>query len=240
MWPAALTRLLKRRLIYIVIVLIILVYTVTKVFHKVGLITAKIKYLIKKLSYSYYFQQRPNLHLLESNDFTVERTKPLIWRNLAEHLIPDEPKYRTNSPDILCQNTIQGKFLITDDRGFVCKAEHLLANGCCNIELDTTKYYTCETCNNETHCCGIYEYCVSCCLHPEKRPILELALEVIKGRQAMLYAQVNDQFELCVAKCRTNSHSVEHENRYRDIEHRFCYGPTYAHESQIEVSGMGS
>ncbi|KAM7359774.1 SREBP regulating gene protein [Cochliomyia hominivorax] len=217
MWPAALTRLLKRRLIYIVLLLILLIYTVTKVFHK-----------------------RSNLHLLESNDFTVERTRPLIWRTFEEHVLPDELDYRTNAPDVTCQNTIQGKFLITDDRGFVCNADHMLSNGCCNVEKPSTQYYTCETCDNSTYCCGIYEYCVSCCLHPEKRPILELALEVIKGRQAMLYAQVNDQFELCVAKCRTNSHSVEHENRYRDIEHRFCYGPTQAHESQIEVSGMGS
>lgn len=170
----------------------------------------------------------------------MERTKPLIWRTLSDHVLPDDPKYRTNAPDILCQNTVQGKHLLTDDRGFVCNAFDILSNGCCNVQKSTTKYYTCESCDNTAYCCGIYEYCVSCCLHPEKRPILEQAIEVIKGRQAMLYAQVNDQFELCVFKCRTNSHSVEHENRYRDEKYRFCYGPTIAHESQIEVSGTGS
>lgn len=152
---------------------------------------------------------------------------------MEQHLLPDEQQYRTNPADTLCQNTVQGKYLITDDRGFVCNVENLLPSGCCNVQSPSTKYYTCKSCDNTTHCCGIYEYCVSCCLHPGKRPILERALEVIKGRQALLYAQVKDQFELCLFKCRTNSHSVEHENRYRDEKHRFCYGPTKAHESQV-------
>lgn len=184
--------------------------------------------------------KRPNLHLLESEEFTVERTKPLLWRTLQEHVLLNDTDYHTNPPHITCRNSEQGKYLLTDDRGFVCNAEHLLANGCCNTEMETTKYYTCESCNKATHCCGVYEYCISCCLHPDKKAILELALDNIKGRQAMLYAQVNDQYELCLFKCRTNSHSVEHENRYRDASHRFCYGPTQAHESQLEVSGTGS
>lgn len=174
--------------------------------------------------------------------FTVERTIPLVWRTAEEHLLsPEQLKENpTNPPNIECRNSMQGLDLLVDERGFVCDADVLLANGCCNVQHHSTKYYTCETCNPNTQCCGIYEHCVSCCLHPEKRPVLELALEHIKGRQAMVYAQVADQYELCLVKCRTNSHSVEHENRYRDPTHRFCYGPTQAHESQIEVSGMGS
>ncbi|XP_013106244.2 SREBP regulating gene protein [Stomoxys calcitrans] len=217
MWPAALTRLLKRRLPHIILVVLFFVYVITK--------------LLERNSHG---------HILESDDFTAERTKPLIWRTNEEHLLSLNEETLTNRPDIECRNSVQGPYLIVDERGFVCDEFYMLENGCCDVKHYATKYYTCESCDPATHCCGIYEYCVSCCLHPEKRTILELALEVIKGRQAMVYAQVEDQYELCMMKCRTNSHSVEHENRYRDPQHRFCYGPTYAHESQIEVSAMGS
>lgn len=66
-----------------------------------------------------------------------------------------------------CRNSIQGKALIVDDRGFVCSRSDLLWTGCCNTENKYTKQYKCETCN-EINCCRIYEYCVSCCLHPDK------------------------------------------------------------------------
>lgn len=157
---------------------------------------------------------------------------------MQEHLLTDDVNNRTNAPNVMCRNSMQGKQLLTDDRGFVCNRIHLLANGCCDVEIPQTQYYTCRSCNASNHCCDIYEYCVSCCLHPGKRPILESALEFIKDRQAMVYAQVADQFELCLVKCRTNSHSVVHENRYRDDKSKYCYGPTQAHESQRDVSGL--
>lgn len=216
-----------------------LVYTITKAFKKVR----RPFFRFPASMLCVLPLQAPNQHILESNDFTVERTKPLIWRTMEEHVLPpphESDNLRTNTPHTVCRNSIQGKTHLVDDRGFMCIREHILRNGCCNIQIPSTKYYTCDTCNATSHCCGIYENCVSCCLHPDKRPILELALEVIKGRQAMVYAQVADQFELCLVKCRTNSHSVMHENRYRDVKFRFCYGPTEAHESQKEVSGMGS
>uniref|UniRef100_A0A1B0AJ45 SREBP regulating gene protein n=1 Tax=Glossina pallidipes TaxID=7398 RepID=A0A1B0AJ45_GLOPL len=217
MWPAALTRLLKRRLVYIVFISLIFTYLLVKLVN-----------------------QKHHLRLLKIKDFSIQRTKPLIWRTLQEHLLTDEPSNRTNPPDIICRNSLQGKELLVDDRGFVCNREHILQNGCCNVESPETLYYTCETCNNSSHCCSIYEYCVSCCLHPEKRPLLELALQAVNGRQLTVFAQVLDQFELCLVKCRTNSHSVEHENRYRDGKVQYCYGPTEAHESQKEVLGIAA
>jgi hypothetical protein len=54
------------------------------------------------------------------------------------------------------------------------------------------------------------------------------------GRQGAVYASINDHFELCLAKCRTNSDSVKNENKYRDhLKH--CYGETKPHSSQVEV-----
>jgi len=154
---------------------------------------------------------------------------------LQENLLPDEANNRTNPPDLNCRNSVQGNILLADERGFVCHRDHILPNGCCNVEVPDTKYYTCETCNQTTHCCGIYEYCVSCCLHPSKRPLLELVLNGTTG-QRYLFASVEDQFELCLFKCRTNSHSVEHENKYRDEHIKYCYGKTEPHESQKEVT----
>uniref|UniRef100_A0A182M659 SREBP regulating gene protein n=1 Tax=Anopheles culicifacies TaxID=139723 RepID=A0A182M659_9DIPT len=73
-----------------------------------------------------------------------------------------------------CRNSIQGKSLIVDDRGY--------------------------------------------------RPILEEVLAKANGRQVALYAEVTDQFELCLTKCRTNSQSVQNENKYRNPEQKHCYG----------------
>lgn len=51
--------------------------------------------------------------------------------------------------------------------GYVCSRTDILSSGCCNTDSETTKRYSCETCK-ENGCCSIYEYCISCCLHPDK------------------------------------------------------------------------
>ncbi|KAL5277586.1 C12orf49 family protein [Megaselia abdita] len=158
----------------------------------------------------------------------------MIWRTLQE----DFSSNRTNDLSKNCRNSIQGKVMIVDDRGFVCQRSDLLWTGCCNIETEATKLHTCETCN-EANCCAIYEYCVSCCFHPNKRPLLEKVLSKASGRQSAVFASVKDHFELCLVKCRTNSHSVQNENKYRDPRMKHCYGETEEHESQKEVAGGG-
>ncbi|XP_035904082.1 SREBP regulating gene protein [Anopheles stephensi] len=130
---------------------------------------------------------------------------------------------------LTCRNSIQGKSLIVDDRGYVCSRAELQKNGCCS-ETDSRgnaieggKLFPCRTCL-PNRCCAVYEYCVSCCLNPDKRPILEEVLAKANGRQVALYAEVTDQFELCLTKCRTNSQSVQNENKYRNPEQKHCYG----------------
>ncbi|XP_058672739.1 SREBP regulating gene protein isoform X3 [Ammospiza caudacuta] len=53
-------------------------------------------------------------------------------------------------------------------------------------------------------------------------------LERFLNRAAMafqnLFMAVEDHFELCLAKCRTSSQSVQHENTYRDPIAKHCYG----------------
>ncbi|RXM90729.1 UPF0454 protein C12orf49-like [Acipenser ruthenus] len=66
-----------------------------------------------------------------------------------------------------CRNSIQGKVLLTDELGFVCQREDLLVNGCCNVNNPSTSQYLCKSCSSNG-CCGVYEYCVSCCLQPDK------------------------------------------------------------------------
>lgn len=63
-----------------------------------------------------------------------------------------------------CRNSVQGKVLIADDRGFVCQRKDVnVATGCCRENLPETHQYHCETCL-DTGCCAIYEYCISCCM----------------------------------------------------------------------------
>lgn len=45
-----------------------------------------------------------------------------------------------------CRNSIQGKVLIADDRGFVCPRKDVLLSGCCDPNSINTKLYSCETC----------------------------------------------------------------------------------------------
>lgn len=179
---------------------------------------------------------------------SLQREKPIIWTNS----IPEE-RNRSNDLSVNCRNSVQGKALIVDDRGFVCTRSELLWTGCCNVEVESTKLFHCDTCQSNA-CCAIYEYCVSCCMHPEKvdgfrtsrrrkiiltkiylqKSILEKVLAKASGRQIAVYATVNDQYELCLTKCRTNSHSVQNENKYRDPKSKHCYGET---EEQIVSSG---
>ncbi|KRT78566.1 hypothetical protein AMK59_8575 [Oryctes borbonicus] len=156
---------------------------------------------------------------LDNDDsIPVKRTQPFIWRTLQQHNI-------TNDKDISCRNSVQGKVLIVDDRGYVCPRHDILRSGCCNDNLSTINQYSCETCK-VNDCCAIYEYCISCCLHPDKKDMLENVLGQASEQNNVLFASVTDHFELCLAKCRTNSQSVQHENSYKDPKAKHCYGET--------------
>lgn len=94
-----------------------------------------------------------------------KREVPLIWRSTLEN------NNNLTVPQIInCRNSIQGKTLIVDDEGYVCSRSNLAKTGCCNLNTFTAdaQQYSCHTCNDETGCCAAYEYCVSCCLSPER------------------------------------------------------------------------
>nr|XP_012235943.1 PREDICTED: UPF0454 protein C12orf49 homolog [Linepithema humile]XP_012235944.1 PREDICTED: UPF0454 protein C12orf49 homolog [Linepithema humile]XP_012235945.1 PREDICTED: UPF0454 protein C12orf49 homolog [Linepithema humile]XP_012235946.1 PREDICTED: UPF0454 protein C12orf49 homolog [Linepithema humile]XP_012235947.1 PREDICTED: UPF0454 protein C12orf49 homolog [Linepithema humile]XP_012235948.1 PREDICTED: UPF0454 protein C12orf49 homolog [Linepithema humile]XP_012235949.1 PREDICTED: UPF0454 p len=138
----------------------------------------------------------------------------------------------------LCRNSIQGKGLIVDERGLVCSRREVLPNGCCKIEqkqiakkeqaLSVVKRerYSCKTCNPQG-CCMIYEYCVSCCLHPDKqirgRKNILLGFTKAQRNEEKTHIRNSDRFQICLAICRTSSSSVQHENIYKDPHAKHCY-----------------
>ncbi|KAM9195016.1 SREBP regulating gene protein isoform 1-T3 [Dugong dugon] len=115
----------------------------------------------------------------------------------------------SSRPSNQCRNSIQGKHLITDElvsdfSGYVCERKALLVNGCCNVNVPNTKQYCCDGCLSNG-CCSAYEYCVSCCLQPNKQLLLERFLNRAAVAFQNLFMAVEDHFELCLAKCRTSS-----------------------------------
>lgn len=124
-----------------------------------------------------------------------------------------------------CRNSIQGALLIVDERGFVCNRKDLSASGCCHSAGESTKRYECRYCQNN-NCCSIYEHCVSCCLNPDNRRLLEQILILGSSVPNVISKSVGDQFELCLVKCRTSSKSVWHENSYKDKTFKHCFGLT--------------
>ncbi|XP_045171414.2 SREBP regulating gene protein-like [Mercenaria mercenaria] len=122
-----------------------------------------------------------------------------------------------------CRNSVQGRQYLVDERGYVCERSDLTSGGCCDKTTTKTTRYNCTTCKTNS-CCTIYEYCVSCCLQPDKQPVLQRILQQARNSVDKLFVAVSDQFELCLAKCRTSSKSVQHENSYRDPRAKYCYG----------------
>ncbi|XP_065054504.1 SREBP regulating gene protein-like [Rhopilema esculentum] len=122
-----------------------------------------------------------------------------------------------------CRNSVQGPSFLADEKGYICSHGDLSVNGCCIPERNSTERFSCSTCQ-ENRCCKIYEHCVSCCLQPDKRHLLENVLAKARNSRSPLLRIVKDTFELCLAKCRTSSSSVQQENVYRDNTYKFCYG----------------
>ncbi|XP_070760659.1 SREBP regulating gene protein isoform X2 [Enoplosus armatus] len=58
----------------------------------------------------------------------------------------------------------------------------------------------------------------------KQQPLLERFLNRAAEGFQNLFTAVEDHFELCLAKCRTSSQSVQHENTYRNPQAKYCYG----------------
>uniref|UniRef100_A0A8D8Q302 SREBP regulating gene protein n=1 Tax=Cacopsylla melanoneura TaxID=428564 RepID=A0A8D8Q302_9HEMI len=164
----------------------------------------------------YIVSKKTNVMLRPPEDhMMIRRVKQFVWH--------DDTRNETAS----CRNSVQGKLIITDDRGYVCARELVQSNGCCSPSLSSLQY-PCDTCSSEG-CCVTFEYCVSCCLDPKKKELLENVLHVDSvtyHHKNILFASVTDPWELCLSTCRTSSASVRHENTYINSAAKFCYNRT--------------
>ncbi|KYN45139.1 UPF0454 protein C12orf49 like protein [Trachymyrmex septentrionalis] len=134
-----------------------------------------------------------------------------------------------------CRNSIQGRGLIVDDHGVVCSRHEVQSNGCCAIEqkqsskneesfITRKEKYSCKTCNSQG-CCTIYEYCVSCCLHPDKQIRGRKDLSSNSAKVQKNVGRTAVHFQICLAACRTSSSSVRRDNTYKDALAKHCYIP---------------
>ncbi|XP_046840820.1 SREBP regulating gene protein-like [Xenia sp. Carnegie-2017] len=155
----------------------------------------------------------------------------IIWRNYSTDYQDETSSLKENdeTPTFQwvefkshrkCRNSVQGYKLIVDDLGYICEWSDRLSNGCCFPKGPSTNQFVCNSCL-VNHCCSVYEHCVSCCLHPNKKLLLR---SILANNSRKILKMVTDQFEFCIVKCRTSSQSVVHENHYRNSKHKHCFG----------------
>ena len=90
---------------------------------------------------------RLNHQLLKDNHSIALDLSPHELTDTKNNEIKKEPPNdKSVSSDSKCRNSIQGKVLIADDRGFVCPRKDVLLSGCCDPNSINTKLYSCETC----------------------------------------------------------------------------------------------
>ena len=123
-----------------------------------------------------------------------------------------------------CRNTVEGGAAVADDQGRVCTRDVLVAgSGCC--PASAPQHVCVEACDAATQCCDGYEACVSCCVSPETASTRSSGL-ARRRRHMTMYEAIpgTDAFRYCRARCRTSSHSVFHQNRYKREGGLHCYG----------------
>ncbi len=149
-------------------------------------------------------RRRPLPFFSGASDVSTPLTRAAGWEpNVVEFPRPVNEGLR-------CSNTGQSS-LVTDSEGYTCSAA-TAGIGCCK---ERSNQYSCRSCSASSRCCSTYELCVSCCMGPDQRAVLES----VRSRSAhVVISQSEDPFELCTFKCRTSSGSVVHENSYRNTQ----------------------
>ncbi|XP_001602536.2 UPF0454 protein C12orf49 homolog [Nasonia vitripennis] len=247
-------RYFRRRLLFGLIFALLFIYCVLSLFRNEK----------KGLTFGNDFDDMDNMIIGENSDdifndedgdeeIVKSPGKPLLWQmevmndvgnaNSVEFAnIDSYGENETSSKP--CRNSVQGKLLIVDEKGYVCSRHEVLSNGCCSLEASDQRTisssvpsskktrYSCKTCSPQG-CCTIYEYCVSCCLDPNKvkkrksftiDQIRKENLKLRRGEDILkLRLRSLDRFQLCLAACRTSSASVQHENTYKNPLYKHCY-----------------
>lgn len=133
------------------------------------------------------------LHILTMQKFPNQMNWNFLGRN--EDIYGTLIKLIIEGDTITCENSIQGKYFVSDSRGFICPRNDLnQTNGCCNsvIHFKDSRMQTSHEnfgykhlrrnnftgqdiklinkqfdCTNcVSSCCQEYENCISCCLSP--------------------------------------------------------------------------
>ncbi|KAK6146297.1 hypothetical protein DH2020_020166 [Rehmannia glutinosa] len=152
-----------------------------------------------------------------------------------------------------CRTTVQGRFFLTDDNGYVCDAFSVdPLSRCCPGKGDK---FSCHGCNLVSQCCNSYEFCVSCCLNPDMtRKELALKVKIAKPVTAgkfdfrcstfsedfsfdlSLTGNYGSVFDFCAGRCRHNSGSVVHENAYlSEFHHCFSLSSNFSGSSSTQL-----
>ncbi|KAG6393682.1 hypothetical protein SASPL_147927 [Salvia splendens] len=137
-----------------------------------------------------------------------------------------------------CKTTVQGRFYLADDNGYVCDAFSVDPRSrCCPGRGDQ---FSCQGCNIVSQCCNSYEFCVSCCLHPqminkELASSVQIAKPVTAVGNDLKLGIYGNIFDYCAGRCRHNSESVVHENAYMSEFHHCFSIPTNSSGSVIET-----
>jgi hypothetical protein len=133
------------------------------------------------------------VQLLPWQSLSNELYLKLIGRN--EDTYGTLPKLVIEGDTLTCENSIQGKYFVSDSRGFICSRNDInQTNGCCNSfvhfkdsrkqnsyedfgykylrqnnftgRISKLAYKQFDCTNCVSSCCQEYENCISCCLSP--------------------------------------------------------------------------
>ena len=139
--------------------------------------------------------------------FSVMYTVSLIHRlylhkaqqssSVNEPTLNDIGMFFNQNSSHTCKNSVQGKHLICDSRGYVCSRRNMDRYSCCRMaskeegeegqkkinqrkinnhsgqsDIDyigdpPSEQFDCSGCIFDNGCCREYEYCISCCLKPQ-------------------------------------------------------------------------
>ncbi|XP_049848614.1 SREBP regulating gene protein-like [Schistocerca gregaria] len=129
----------------------------------------------------------------------------------------------------VCKYTSLNWEWIVDSNGNVCRYGNIHeSTNCCLTDgyIETNDSSSSPKCDKRYECCALYEFCISCCLEATWSTLF---LKFQKNKfllDKFLFIQgglPKDVFDFCIAKCRTNSNSVVHENEFRS-KWKYCYG----------------
>ena len=160
-----------------------------------------------------------SISLNQGAKFDIQRSQYepdiAMRESFLRHLSWEVPKNNTG-----CRNTVQGRQLICDDKGVVCKRENVNYDGCC---LQPALQFHCSAqpeCDQSASCCSLFEYCVACCLQPANKDTLAKFVRDTLISLEKLFGSIKNQFDLCLTKCRTSSLSGTF--RYLEKFKLFC------------------